>query len=266
MRRPAFTLIEVLVVVAIIALLVAILLPSLTTARDQAKRVVCGSQLRQTGVCLTHYVTANKGQLPVIYRSTTSFTTYYMRFNSVHGGAVNLGLLANRKYANEPDVYYCPGQERVKNAALLKNGPSNQWISQAAWDAMTAAQKDTIRLRSSYPTRLIELPAKNTQIGGKQTYEPLPAGTLGGWRQSDYYQKVLYSDFTGADNWEGGGVGDGGGFVYMPHRRRGVNRLFGDTSVRWASLEPISKLRPVGNTTPTAAEMVAYYRLMDRIP
>lgn len=51
----AFTLIEVLVVVAIIALLVAILLPSLTKAREQTRRTVCASNTRQIGIALNMY-------------------------------------------------------------------------------------------------------------------------------------------------------------------------------------------------------------------
>jgi prepilin-type processing-associated H-X9-DG protein/prepilin-type N-terminal cleavage/methylation domain-containing protein len=60
----AFTLIELLVVVAIIAVLVAILLPALNIARENARRAVCLSGLRQLGTAATMYTSEWYGYLP----------------------------------------------------------------------------------------------------------------------------------------------------------------------------------------------------------
>ena len=57
-----FTLIEVLVVVAIIALLISILLPSLAAARDQTKRTVCVSNLSQLGKATAGYLSCNRNR------------------------------------------------------------------------------------------------------------------------------------------------------------------------------------------------------------
>ena len=59
-----FTLIELLVVISIIALLVAILLPALARVRQQAKAMVCQSNLRQWGQILAMYTHENEGLLP----------------------------------------------------------------------------------------------------------------------------------------------------------------------------------------------------------
>jgi len=67
-RSHAFTLIELLVVISIIALLIAILLPSLTRAREAARRSLCGSNLRQIGISMHAYGTENNQELPPAYR------------------------------------------------------------------------------------------------------------------------------------------------------------------------------------------------------
>jgi prepilin-type N-terminal cleavage/methylation domain-containing protein/prepilin-type processing-associated H-X9-DG protein len=59
-----FTLVELLVVIGIIALLVAILLPVLSKAKDAANRAACLSNLRQIGIAMLMYVNDNKGKWP----------------------------------------------------------------------------------------------------------------------------------------------------------------------------------------------------------
>ena len=63
-RPRGFTLIELLVVVAIIALLIAILLPSLRSAREKARNVVCMSNLREIGLSLSMYGQENQERIP----------------------------------------------------------------------------------------------------------------------------------------------------------------------------------------------------------
>lgn len=62
--RQAFTLIELLVVVAIIALLVAILLPSLRSAREQARSAKCLANLRSMGQGIALYANESRDFLP----------------------------------------------------------------------------------------------------------------------------------------------------------------------------------------------------------
>lgn len=74
--RRAFTLLEVLVVIAIIAVLIAILLPALSSARESARGAVCLANLRMTGMTLRLYADNHRGVGPAVGQPYAAFPNW----------------------------------------------------------------------------------------------------------------------------------------------------------------------------------------------
>jgi len=100
-----FTLVELLVVIGIIAVLVAILLPTLTGARQTAQKIQCAANLRGIGQALHNYAADNGGVLPTAYDFNCN--CYYPAPGLSHWSY----LLINGRYSVE-NALHCPSFER----------------------------------------------------------------------------------------------------------------------------------------------------------
>ena len=123
MRRPrAFTLVELLVVIGIIALLIAILLPTLNRARQQAANVKCLSNLRQIGQAANMYSNDFKGYvLPAAYQIVAQ-----NHLNVEHWGTILVNMHYLTATQNDPGVFRCPSG--LEGPILYDaSGPNNDW-------------------------------------------------------------------------------------------------------------------------------------------
>lgn len=66
LTKKAFTLIELLAVIAVIAMLMAILVPALRRAKDQTKEIVCAHQIKQQSMALLMYAQENEEKMPMM--------------------------------------------------------------------------------------------------------------------------------------------------------------------------------------------------------
>ena len=100
-----FTLVELLVVISIIALLLAILMPSLQKAREQAKTVVCLSNLRQWGMIFGLYTNDNNGRFNRGWGSVSGEDPWRT------GSQFWPGAL--KKYYWDTEISFCPAATKL---------------------------------------------------------------------------------------------------------------------------------------------------------
>jgi prepilin-type N-terminal cleavage/methylation domain-containing protein/prepilin-type processing-associated H-X9-DG protein len=124
-KRAGFTLIELLVVIAVIAVLLAILLPALGKVREQGKRVVCSSRLREQTLAMIFYTEDNDNKVMGVGGPGNPYWFHLIA-----------PFLGDKKYKNDPQAAYegimqviiCPSiRDRADGQSLQRGTAIRSW-------------------------------------------------------------------------------------------------------------------------------------------
>ncbi|MBI4028651.1 MAG: type II secretion system protein [Verrucomicrobia bacterium] len=208
--RFAFTLVELLVVVAIIAILVALLMPSLKKARDQARQAACMNNLRQIGFATLGYVTDHDGYLPICTGVDDTGVTrnynyeYYALapyLNKSGGTSQAAWVYTDRAAA----VYLCPSIRRERERIFYQADDTTPWtwyislygynIDISSWGPAPNRPRALQEYRGKeevsvlfYEFRIMQLSEGGSSSWPAYLLEPI--SFWGIWRQSVIYKRA----------------------------------------------------------------------------
>jgi prepilin-type N-terminal cleavage/methylation domain-containing protein/prepilin-type processing-associated H-X9-DG protein len=230
LKNRAFTLVELLVVIGIIAILIAVLLPALRKARESASRAACLSNLRQCGQMFYLYAGMYKDQISLGARSNVYQENYVIRYNNVPaaqqyftwGPYYKVGLL------KQPRVVYCP--TATNDTFYDYDSGNNPWRVDANGDLVGY-------VRAGYSLRTMDydqqpvlwrqngpyLPPVKDTLPTPTPWSPFP-------KLSKFKNRALAADIFSTPH-----------RVHY-HHKNGINVVYADGSAKWFDTKRFEKL------------------------
>lgn len=217
--RNGFTLIELLVVISIIALLIALLLPSLSAAKRASRATACLSNQRQVGIGQTAFSIDNNGQFPLV----ADFDAYFAGEFYTWGGV----LFYRDSFLSSSEYLYCPsagvlgGTSRTWDPNVTAPGFGESWGARFTYGMRDGG--DQFQIGQEIPIELSKMSAPSDYWVVADTTSSAPVAQVG----------------DGIDGLNGFYILDRFQHLQMLHSGA-TNILFADGSVRAQKSDDIS--------------------------
>jgi prepilin-type N-terminal cleavage/methylation domain-containing protein len=200
----AFTLVELVVVIAIFGVLASLLLPALARTKDQGRNTVCVSQLRQLGIATRDYGEDNNNRLPtaeLLPTTPVNPTNPLPRICDVLGPDVGKRSGAT----NSSPVFDCPADTEGRFAA---EGSSYEWNTDLNGHRMDETTSETMQFVIAWAG----------PVGGPGPVGTAPSGTNGTMTNGTIQLRFDPSTtplFTDYDDFHPRSTGSGKNVVFM---------------------------------------------------
>lgn len=289
LRARGFTLVELLVVISVVALLVALLLPALKSARDVAQRASCASNIRQLGMGSVVFTNDYKLQLPGPIPGYDTGNRVPAETQYPNQDFIGLmydwqgryffpqGTLAFKGYIADPRIFFCP--TFLRTTAVEYNWDRPGTANTALWLAMTRGQSLTTWGANSGYAEHFYAYADNAEMDPPSSYTHRgahridyvanywnrrpPWATRNPNSSRGWYSPALFT--CAMSNKGGGGRPDiakqGNSHVDDTGVRSGFNAVFFDGSARWISRQEVYQLggATVGGDVGSPADWISFH-------